>query len=259
MREGQNIPAAKRLRRDMTDAETVLWRHLRNRQLAGLKFRRQTPIDRYVVDFACIERKLVVELDGGQHSEGMVARQDAHRTQALERLGYTVLRFWNTDALTNTNGVLETIMRACGPTLTLDYTARHFRRRTFDIDGARVLIDLPEARLFADGDTVETTDGTRVTIRAANEDLLEVTGTALPRIAWHIGNRHTPCQVEDARLLIQRDHVLRDMLEMLGASVRETCEPFQPEGGAYGHGRTHGHSHSHDPHEDPNAHLHGHG
>jgi len=258
MREGQNTPAAKRLRRDMTDAETVLWRRLRNRQLDGLKFRRQTPIDRYVVDFACIERKLVVELDGGHHAQDAVARQDDRRTKVLERLGYTVLRFWNTDVPTNTNGVLETIMRACGPTLTLDYTARHFRRRAFDMDGQRLLVDLPEARLFRDGDTVEATDGTLLTIRAADEDLLEITGPALPRIAWHIGNRHTPCQVEDARLLIQRDHVLRDMLEMLGASVRETREPFHPEGGAYGHGRTHGHSHSHDPHADPDAHLHSH-
>jgi len=140
--------------------------------------------------------------------------------------------------------------------LSLDYAARYFRRRSFEIAGHRVLIDLPEARLFRDGEETEATDGTCIVIRAAAEDLLEVTGSALPRIAWHIGNRHTPCQVEDARLLIKHDHVLQDMLIKLGATVREVSEPFQPEGGAYGHGRTHGHSHSHDPHEDPNAHLH---
>ena len=78
---------------------------------------------------------------------------------------------------------------------------------------------------------------------AAEEDLLEVTGDDLPRIAWHIGNRHTPCQIESNRLLIQRNHVLSDMLLIIGAGVREVVEPFTPEGGAYGHGRTHAHAH----------------
>ena len=107
-----------------------------------------------------------------------------------------------------------------------------------------------------DRERIITNDGPQYEIIAADEHLLEVTGAALPRLAWHIGNRHTPCQVEAQRLLIKRDHVLKDMLEKLGATVREVSEPFQPEGGAYGHGRTHGHSHSHDPHADPNAHLH---
>jgi urease accessory protein len=80
-------------------------------------------------------------------------------------------------------------------------------------------------------------------------------GATLARLAWHIGNRHTPCQVEADRLLIQRDHVLEDMLTRLGAKITHIEEPFRPEIGAYGHGRTHGHSHSHDPHADPNAHI----
>ena len=144
------------------------------------------------------------------------------------------------------------------PPIFLDYAGRYLRRRALNTDdGTRIVIDLPEARVFRDGDIVTATDGTVLTIRAADEDLLEVTGPVLPRIAWHIGNRHTPCQVEDHRLLIQRDHVLADMLKKLGATVREVSEPFQPEGGAYGHGRTHGHSHLQDPHADPNAHLHG--
>ena len=144
-----------------------------------------------------------------------------------------------------------------GRALTLPHTARYLRRRALTADdGTRVVIDLPEARVLGEGEVVTAVDGTRVTIRAASEDLLEVTGAALPRIAWHIGNRHTPCQVEGDRLLIRRDPVLRDMLERLGAVVREVCEPFAPEGGAYGHGRTHGHSHSHDARADPNAHLH---
>lgn len=139
--------------------------------------------------------------------------------------------------------------------LVLDYASRHFRRRAFDIGGRSITVDLPEARAFEDGEEVAATDGTRLIVRAAHEDLLEVTGSALARIAWHIGNRHTPCQIEAERLLLQRDHVLEGMLRTLGAEVREVREPFQPEGGAYGHGRTHGHSHSHDAQADPNAHI----
>jgi urease accessory protein len=261
MREGENTETARRLRKNLTEAERRLWSHLRNRQLAGLKFRRQSSVGPYIADFLCHEQKLIVEVDGGQHADD--ARDDP-RTRFLESEGFRVLRFWNNDVLANTDGILQRIaasvedIKGPGEILPLDYTARHFRRRIFDIGDRRVTVDLPEARIFTDGETVEAVDGTLLTIRAADEDLLEVTGPALPRIAWHIGNRHTPCQVEDTRLLIQRDHVLKDMLEKLGATVREVCEPFQPEGGAYGHGRTHGHSHSHDPHEDPNAHIHDH-
>ena len=93
------------------------------------------------------------------------------------------------------------------------------------------------------GDAFVLEDGRRIGVRAAVEPLLEVTGPDLVRLAWHVGNRHTPCQIEAERLLIQRDHVLRDMLEKLGATLREVDEPFTPEGGAYGHGRTHGHAH----------------
>lgn len=141
----------------------------------------------------------------------------------------------------------------------LDYEQRWVRRKVLHaVHGDRIGIDLPDLRALQDRERIVTGDGTHYEVIAADEDLLEITGPALPRIAWHIGNRHTPCQVEDERLLIKRDHVLKDMLVRLGASVREVSEPFQPEGGAYGHGRTHGHSHSHDPHEDPNAHLHDH-
>jgi urease accessory protein len=101
-----------------------------------------------------------------------------------------------------------------------------------------------------------TTDGQEIVIQAAPEPLLEVTGDSLHRIAWHIGNRHTPCQIEEVRLLIQRDHVIKDMLEKIGATVAEVVEPFTPEGGAYGHGRTHGHDHSHT--HGPDGHSHDH-
>ena len=76
----------------------------------------------------------------------------------------------------------------------------------------------------------------------AAEALLDVRGD-LTRLAWHIGNRHMPCQIEANRLLIQRDHVIRAMLETLGATLAEVEEAFTPEGGAYGHGRTHSHAH----------------
>lgn len=141
--------------------------------------------------------------------------------------------------------------------IVLDYEDRWVRRKVLTAQhGDRIAIDLPELRALQDRERIILESGAHYEIIAAEEDLLEVTGAALPRIAWHIGNRHTPCQVEDSRLLIKRDHVLKKMLESLGATVRDISEPFQPEGGAYGHGRTHGHSHSHDPHEDPNAHLH---
>lgn len=140
--------------------------------------------------------------------------------------------------------------------VTLDYEARYLRRRMVDCgSGSQRLIDLPEARALSDGEEIEAADGTLLMIRAAVEPLTEIRGPALTRLAWHIGNRHTPCQVEADRLLIQRDHVLEDMLQRLGAEVTHTEAPFDPEGGAYGHGRTHGHTHSHDPHEDPNAHI----
>lgn len=147
-------------------------------------------------------------------------------------------------------------------TAELDYEGRYLRRRVVACaSGRELLIDLPEARALSDGEQISAADGTPLVICAAVEPLTEVRGQTLPRLAWHIGNRHTPCQVETDRLLIQRDHVLEDMLRQLGAQIAHVEEPFQPEGGAYGHGRTHGHSHSHDPHTDPNAHIphrHGH-
>lgn len=127
--------------------------------------------------------------------------------------------------------------------VTLGYEARFVRRRVLVTDdGDSVLLDLPQATSLNSGDALELADGRLIEVVAAAEPLLEVRGD-LTRLAWHIGNRHTPCQVEPDRLLIQRDHVLRDMLARLGATLAEVEEPFTPEGGAYGHGRTHGHAH----------------
>jgi len=91
----------------MTEAEAALWRRLRGGQLAGTKFRRQVPIGGFIADFCSRNPKLIVEVDGGQHAEA--ALRDATRTQVLAAHGYTVLRFWNSDVLTNIDGVLATI------------------------------------------------------------------------------------------------------------------------------------------------------
>jgi very-short-patch-repair endonuclease len=99
---------ARRLRRNQTDAERVLWFRLRDRRLAGWKFKRQVPIDRFVVDFFCADLKLIVELDGGQHDQDR--EKDADRTRVLDAMGYLVLRFWNNDVLRNIDGVLEEIL-----------------------------------------------------------------------------------------------------------------------------------------------------
>src|SRR5438105_12138479 len=94
---------ARRLRRDQTDAERVLWFRLRDRRLGGMKFRRQMPVDRYIVDFLCADARLVIEIDGGQHAE----RDESNRKMILEAMGYLVLRFWNNEVLRNTDGVVE--------------------------------------------------------------------------------------------------------------------------------------------------------
>jgi very-short-patch-repair endonuclease len=98
------------LRRRQTDAERRLWARLRDRRLLGAKFTRQVPIGPYIVDFCCRERKVIVELDGGQHA--IRAASDAGRTAFLEGLGYRVLRFWDNEALGNTDGMLEHIAQA---------------------------------------------------------------------------------------------------------------------------------------------------
>jgi very-short-patch-repair endonuclease len=103
-----NVGVAKRLRRYQTDAERVLWFHLRDRRLRGLKFKRQVPIDRYVADFCCADARLIIELDGGQHATR--TSEDANRTKVLDAMGYLVLRFWNNDVMQNIDGVLEEIL-----------------------------------------------------------------------------------------------------------------------------------------------------
>jgi very-short-patch-repair endonuclease len=109
MREGQKTLFARHLRRSLTDAERQIWHHLRNRSLMDCKFRRQHPIGPYIVDFACIERGLAIELDGCQHAG---SSSDIERSRCLEAHGYRVLRFWNNDVFARQPSVLAAIFDA---------------------------------------------------------------------------------------------------------------------------------------------------
>jgi urease accessory protein len=125
----------------------------------------------------------------------------------------------------------------------LGYDERFLRRKRLTMaSGDAFLVDLAETTNLLAGDAFELDDGRIVEIAAAEEHVLVIRGD-LVRLAWHIGNRHTPCQIEADRLVIRADHVLADMLRGLGATVTEAQAPFTPEGGAYGMGRTMGHAH----------------
>ena len=103
---------AKNLRKNSTIQEKRLWNILKSRQFHNLKFRRQYPIGAYIVDFVCIEKKLVIELDGGQHNNPDVQEYDTQRTHFIEKAGYKVLRFWNDEVYKNFDGVLKEIEKA---------------------------------------------------------------------------------------------------------------------------------------------------
>ncbi len=266
---------ARDLRRNMTDAEMALWQAIRRKQL-GVKFRRQVVLGPYIVDFLCHSAQLVIELDGGQHADHET--HDETRSRFIETQGFTVIRFWNNEVLENMDGVLSIIKQqvqrakpsparggglgggdplpvahslhhsghwtGAHAAVTLTYDDRFLRRKVLTTDQSeRFLVDLPQTTSLNHGDALELSDGRLIEVIAAMEPLIEITGENLIRLAWHIGNRHTPCQIEPDRLLIQHDHVIRDMLAQLGATLRDISHPFTPEGGAYGHGRTHGHAH----------------
>ncbi len=126
----------------------------------------------------------------------------------------------------------------------LDYAARLLRRKRLTGQGGlSFLVDFEQVTSLDHGDHLILDDGRSVEVVAADEPLVAITGTDLARLAWHIGNRHTPCEIARDRLVIQRDRVLEKMLMGLGAELAPFMGPFRPEGGAYGHGRTMGHSH----------------
>ena len=134
-------------------------------------------------------------------------------------------------------------------TVVLDYDDRFRRRIVLEgVHGKRALLDLPEPRLLQEGDGLRLPNGDIISVKAADEALVEITCTDarhLIRVAWHLGNRHLPTQLLDGRLRIRQDHVIVDMVEKLGATATPISAPFQPEGGAYGHGQVHGHDHHH--------------
>ena len=117
---GETLARAQRLRREMAGAERKLWLVLRNRQMDGVKFRRQQPIGPFIADFVCQERRLIIEADGGQHAESSA---DAQRTAFLQSRGYRILRFWNNDILSNLDGVAQII----AATLSVPHPARASR------------------------------------------------------------------------------------------------------------------------------------
>ncbi|MXU65909.1 urease accessory protein UreE [Oceanomicrobium pacificus] len=112
--------------------------------------------------------------------------------------------------------------------------------------GLRCLLDQPEVTWLQDGNVLVLDTGQRMQVTAEAEPLMRAeceAGLHLVRCAWHVGNRHLPCEIHETSLLLRWDHVIAEMLEQLGARVTRLDAPFNPEGGAYGTGRTHGHSH----------------
>lgn len=164
--------------------------------------------------------------------------------------------------------------------ITLDRQGRFKRRVLLETDrGHEVMLDLANATYMAHGDVLALDNGTYIKIIAAAESLLEIHAPTLSkngpvelaRIAWHIGNRHTPCEIGRSAIYIQPDHVLEEMVIGLGAHVHHVTRPFEPEGGAYGgkgplleshHGHSHSHSqakaHAHSTHAQASSHSHAH-
>ncbi|NEJ73547.1 urease accessory protein UreE [Rhizobium phaseoli] len=161
----------------------------------------------------------------------------------------------------------------------LPHDLRHLRRKLLHLEnGEMVMLDLKDPVLFANGDLLVRDDGELIEILAADEKLFEIRGrdrVHLVELAWHLGNRHLAAQIEEDRIVILRDHVIRAMLQGLGATVLDIDEPFQPARGAYhshgGHSHEHDHDHGHNPnqghdhdhehgyeHEHEHRHDHGH-
>lgn len=134
------------------------------------------------------------------------------------------------------------------------------RRRRLSITGEAglgFLLDLAEVPALRDGDGLKLADGRIVLVAAAPEKLAEITAAntaELVRIAWHLGNRHLPTELKGEKLRIRHDHVIEAMVEGLGGEVAHVTAPFEPEGGAYGHGPVHAHDHGHGHHHSHGGH-----
>ncbi|NVK35684.1 MAG: urease accessory protein UreE [Rhodobacteraceae bacterium] len=141
-------------------------------------------------------------------------------------------------------------------TIELDREDRHRRRAVMTgAKGTSFMLDEPTAVQLRHGDGLKLEDGRIVEILAAPEELVEIGVDDmghLVKIAWHLGNRHLPTQLMGETVRIRKDHVIEDMVQRLGGTLTSIMAPFDPEGGAYGHGQTHGHDHGH-------SHAHGHG
>ncbi|SFC25322.1 urease accessory protein [Bosea sp. CRIB-10] len=167
-------------------------------------------------------------------------------------------------------------------TLTLDHEDRNRRRVALKGDGGQdILLDLDKPTALNDGDAVKLEDGSLVLIKAAAQKLIEITAEnplRLARVAWHIGNRHTPAEITANAIYIEHDHVLAEMVRGQGCAMADVERPFQPERGAYDHdhancghdhhghdhhghehGHDHGHSHAGHDHDHKHAHEHAHG
>ncbi|MBO0347127.1 urease accessory protein UreE [Roseibium limicola] len=146
-------------------------------------------------------------------------------------------------------------------TITLDREDRHRRRAVMTGEaGLSFLLDEPVAVHLRHGDGLQLEDGRVIEVRGAAEELVEISAdnhAHLVKIAWHLGNRHLPTQLMGESLRIRRDHVIEDMVKLLGGTMTELQAPFDPEGGAYGHGQTQGHDHGHS-HAHGHDHSHGH-
>ncbi len=145
--------------------------------------------------------------------------------------------------------------------VTLDFDSRRRRRIRLSMDdGDDFLLNLAEVATLRDGDILLLDCGLGIKVKAAAEAVVDVfckDTAALVRIAWHLGNRHLPTQLMGEKIRIRQDHVIEEMLVILGANPVRLQAPFNPEGGAYGHGETDGHSHEHD-HAHGHSHSHGH-
>jgi urease accessory protein len=148
--------------------------------------------------------------------------------------------------------------------VTVDFDDRHRRRKRYTGEGGTsFLLDLPEATVLRHGDGLLLDGGGVILVQAAPEPLVEIRARDihhLLRLAWHLGNRHLPAEIDADRILIRADHVIERMLAGLGATLAKVDAPFNPEGGAYGeHNRHAGHHHGDHDHDHDHGHDHGHG
>ena len=117
------------------------------------------------------------------------------------------------------------------------------RKKLVSDKGHEFLVDLEEMKSVLSNQVFKLESGKLITIKSKKENLIQIKSEDLNKLIWHIGNRHIPCQIEATRILIQSDHIIEDMVRRLGGETKSVIEQFNPEGGAYGMGRTHGHKH----------------